>query len=72
MKPIDQHADARHNWLHNEQTPRVTPAEPARRSNFEKSAMFRWTVIAALLFVAVNVFQDVAVDAPAIAYHATV
>lgn len=72
MKLTDQHAEARHDWLRDEQTPRVTPSEPARQSNFEKSAVFRWTVVAALLFVAVNVFQDDPAVAPTTAYHVTV
>ncbi|RQT94461.1 hypothetical protein DF146_20540 [Burkholderia cenocepacia] len=72
MKTTDQHAEARHDWLRDEQTPRIAPSEPARQSNFEKSPIFRWTVVAALLFVAVNVFQDDPVVAPTTAYHVTV
>ena len=72
MKLTDQHAEARHEWLRDEQTPRITPSEPARQSNFEKSPIFRWTVVAGLLFVAVNVFQDDPVVAPPTAYHVTV
>ncbi|RQT53871.1 hypothetical protein DF043_27765 [Burkholderia cepacia] len=68
----DRQLDNRHNWLRDEQTPRVTPSEPARQSNFEKSPIFRWTVVAALLFVAVNIFQDDPVVAPTTAYHVTV
>lgn len=68
MKPNDLNAEARQDWLRDEQTPRVTPSEPARQSNFEKSAIFRWTIVAALLFVAVNVFQDDPVIAPTTAY----
>ncbi|CAM2339803.1 MULTISPECIES: hypothetical protein [Burkholderia] len=68
MKPNDLNAEARQDWLRDEQTPRVTPSEPARQSNFEKSAIFRWTIVAALLFVAVNVFQDDPVVAPTTAY----
>ncbi|MGY6237125.1 hypothetical protein ACW910_06295 (plasmid) [Burkholderia ambifaria] len=62
----------RHDWLRDEQTPRIKPSEPARQSNFEKSAIFRWTVVAALLFVAVNVFQDDPVVSPTTAYHVAV
>ncbi|MBH9722690.1 hypothetical protein JAO10_20345 [Burkholderia contaminans] len=62
----------RQDWLRNEQTPRVTPSEPARQSSFEKSKIFRWTFVAALLFVAVNVFQDDPVVAPTTAYHVTI
>ncbi|MCM2490842.1 hypothetical protein [Burkholderia glumae] len=72
MKPNDLNAEARQDWLRDEQTPRVTPSEPARQSNFEKSAIFRWTIVAALLFVAVNIFQDDPVVAPTTAYHVTV
>ncbi len=68
----DHQLDNRHDWLRDEQTPRVTPSEPARQSNFEKSATFRWTIVAALLFVAVNIFQDDPVVAPTTAYHVTV
>ncbi|QGA36958.1 hypothetical protein GAS19_04200 [Burkholderia glumae] len=68
MKPNDLNAEARQDWLRNEQTPRITPSEPARQSNFEKSAIFRWTIVAVLLFVAVNVFQDDPVVAPTTAY----
>ncbi|MEK7914626.1 hypothetical protein AAB988_01930 [Burkholderia contaminans] len=62
----------RQDWLHDEQAPRITPSEPARQSNFEKSPIFRWTVVAALLFVAVNVFQDDPVVVPTTAYHVAV
>ncbi|MDN7856577.1 hypothetical protein QZM81_12230 [Burkholderia cepacia] len=68
MKPNDLNAEARQDWLRDEQTPRVRPSEPARQSNFEKSVIFRWTIVAALLFVAVNVFQDDPVIAPTTAY----
>ncbi|UQO35482.1 hypothetical protein [Burkholderia cepacia] len=68
----DRQLDNRHDWLRDEQTPRVTPSEPARQSNFEKSAIFRWTIVAALLFVAVNIFQDDPVVAPTTAYHVAV
>ncbi|WP_371141726.1 hypothetical protein [Burkholderia cepacia] len=72
MKTTDQHAEARHDWLRDLQTPRITPSEPARQSNFEKSPIFRWTVVAALLFVVMNVFQDDPVVAPKTAYHVSV
>ncbi len=72
MKMFDHQSTNRHDWLRDEQTPRITPTEPARQSNFEKSKVFRWTVIAALLFVAVNVFQDDPVVAPTNTYHVTV
>ncbi|NTX27632.1 hypothetical protein HT746_10905 [Burkholderia pyrrocinia] len=72
MKPNDLNAEARQDWLRDEQAPHITPSEPARQSNFEKSPVFRWTVVAALLFVAVNVFQDDPVVAPTTAYHVTV
>ncbi|MGU7780434.1 hypothetical protein [Burkholderia sp. PU8-34] len=71
MKTTDLHTDTRREWLRNEQVPRITPSEPARQSNFEKSKMFRWTVVAALLFVVVNVFQHDPVVAPTTAYHVT-
>lgn len=72
MKLVDQHSAARQEWLREEQQPRIKPSEPARQSNFEKSKIFRWTVVAALLFVVVNVFQDDPVVAPTTAYHVTV
>ncbi|WGS43096.1 hypothetical protein LFL97_06095 [Burkholderia sp. JSH-S8] len=71
MESTDLHAEARQDWLREEQTPRVTPSEPARQSNFETSAIFRWTLIAALLFIAVNVFEDGPVDEPPTAYRVT-
>ncbi|MDN7602686.1 hypothetical protein [Burkholderia gladioli] len=58
MKLIDQHAEARHDWLRNEQTPRITPSEPARQSNFEKSTIVRVVVVAALLIIAVDLAQE--------------
>ncbi|MET3554737.1 hypothetical protein [Burkholderia sp. 567] len=72
MKLFDHQSPARHEWLREEQQHRVTPSESARQSNFEKSAIFRWTVVAALLFVVVNVFQDDPVVVPPTAYHVTV
>lgn len=72
MKMLDHQSADRHEWLREESTPRITPSKPARQSNFEKSKIFRWTVIAALLFVVVNVFQDDPVVAPTTAYHVTV
>ncbi|WP_347025383.1 hypothetical protein ABEG10_10720 [Burkholderia cenocepacia] len=72
MKSNDIHATARQSWLRDEQTNRVVPVEPVRQSNFEKSKIFRWTVVAALLFVVVNVFQDDPVVVPPTAYHVTV
>lgn len=72
MKPIDLNEETRQSWLQDQQTPHVVPSEQARQSNFEKSAIFRWTVVAALLFVAVNVFQDDPVVAPTTAYHVAV
>jgi len=58
MKSTDLHAEVRQEWLRNEQAPRATLLEPARQSNFEKSAIFRWTLVAILLFIAVNVFES--------------
>lgn len=72
MKTTDLHAETRHDWLRNEQAPRITASESARQSNFEKSKVFRWTIVACLLFVAVNIFQDDPVVAPTTAYHVTV
>ncbi|KWA11611.1 hypothetical protein [Burkholderia territorii] len=72
MKLTDIHTEARQDWLRDEQVARVTPSEPARQSNFEKSAIFRWTVVAALLFIAVNIFQDDPVVVPTTDYHVTV
>ncbi|HEM7896624.1 TPA: hypothetical protein U2L33_000646 [Burkholderia cenocepacia] len=72
MKMLDHQSTDRHEWLREECTPRITPSEPARQSNFERSKIFRWTVIAVLLFVVVNVFQDDPVVAPTTAYHVSV
>ncbi|TDA46215.1 hypothetical protein [Burkholderia pyrrocinia] len=72
MKMLDHQSTKRHEWLRDESTPRFTPSEPARQSNFEKSKIFRWTVVAALLFVVVNVFQDDPVVSPTTAYNVTV
>lgn len=72
MKSTDLNAEARKDWLRDEQTPRIAPTEPARQSNFEKSPIFRWTIVAALLFVAVNVFQGDSVVVPTTDYHVTV
>ena len=72
MKMLDHQSTDRHEWLRDESKPRIKPSEPARQSNFEKSKIFRWTVVAALLFVVVNVFQDDPVVAPTTAYHVTV
>ncbi|VWB29408.1 hypothetical protein BLA23254_01252 [Burkholderia lata] len=72
MKMFDHQSTDRHEWLRDEHTPRITPSEPARQSNFEKSPIFRWTVVAGLLFVAVNVFQDDPAVVPPTAYRVTV
>ncbi|HIE5946013.1 TPA: hypothetical protein ACXN34_003997 [Burkholderia cepacia] len=72
MKSTDIHAEARRSWLRDEQMNRVVASEACRQSNFEKSKIFRWTVVAALLFVAVNVFQDDPVVVPTTDYHVTV
>ncbi|MDN8092065.1 hypothetical protein QZN29_11305 [Burkholderia multivorans] len=72
MKTTDLHTEARRNWLRNEQTSHGAPSTPARQSNFEKSKLFRWTVVACLLFVVVNVFQDDPVVTPTTPYHVTV
>ena len=72
MKLTDQHAEARHEWLRDPQASRITPSEPARQSNFERSPIFRWTVAAGLLIVAVNVFQDDPVVVQPTAYRVAV
>ncbi|KWF66733.1 hypothetical protein [Burkholderia pseudomultivorans] len=72
MKMLDHHSTDRHKWLREVSTPRIKPSAPADQSNFEKSKIFRWTVVAALLFVVVNVFQDDPVVAPTTAYHVSV
>ncbi|WP_081075102.1 hypothetical protein [Burkholderia multivorans] len=72
MNSTDIHAEARRDWLRNEQASCNRPSEPPRQSNFEKSKVFRWTVAACLLFVVVNVFQDDPVVAPTTPYHVTV
>ncbi|WGS40745.1 hypothetical protein LFL97_13575 [Burkholderia sp. JSH-S8] len=71
MKMFDHQSAARRDWLRAEQRPCVTPSEAARQSNFEKSKVFRWTIVACLLFVVVNVFQDDPVVAPNTTYHVT-
>ncbi|WP_236870880.1 hypothetical protein [Burkholderia stagnalis] len=68
----DSQAVIRQNWLRDEQAPRVKSSEPARQSNFEKSKVFRWTIVACLLFAVVNVFQDDPVVTPKTAYHVNV
>ncbi|CAJ3067519.1 hypothetical protein [Burkholderia pseudomallei] len=71
MKPTDLHAEARRNWLRDEQAPRVTPSEPARQSNLEKSLLFK-CVFAAALIIAANVLDNGPVaDKPA-TFHANV
>ncbi|CAJ4916742.1 putative nlpBDapX lipoprotein [Burkholderia pseudomallei] len=71
MKPTDLHAEARRNWLRDEQAPRVTPSEPARQSNLEKSLLFK-CVFAAALIIAANVLDSGPVaDKPA-TFHANV
>lgn len=72
MKMFDHQSTARRIWLRDAQAARITPTEPARQSNFEKSKVFRWTVAACLLFVVVNVFQDDPVVTPTTPYHVTV
>ncbi|MDN7640369.1 hypothetical protein [Burkholderia cenocepacia] len=72
MKSTDIHTEARRDWLRNEQATRIAPSESARQSNFEKSKVFRWTVVACLIFVVVNVFQDDPVVVPTTGYQATV
>ncbi|VWB34899.1 hypothetical protein BAR24066_01516 [Burkholderia arboris] len=72
MKLTDLNAQARHDWLREEQSPRIMPSEPARQSNFEKSKVFRWTIVACLLFVAVNIFQDDPIVAPTTTSQITV
>jgi len=72
MKMFDHQSTARRNWLRDEQAARIAPSESARRSNFEKSKVFRWTVVACLIFVVVNVFQDDPVVVPTTAYQVTV
>ncbi|MBR8316681.1 MULTISPECIES: hypothetical protein [Burkholderia cepacia complex] len=72
MKSTDIHTEARRDWLRNEQATRIAPSGSARQSNFEKSKVFRWTVVACLIFVVVNVFQDDPAVVPTTAYQATV
>ncbi|WP_156443759.1 hypothetical protein [Burkholderia savannae] len=72
MKPIDLHAEARRNWLHNEQAPRVTPSEPARQSNLEKSLLFKCVFAAAALIIAANVLDSGPVADKPTTFHANV
>ncbi|OFT84327.1 hypothetical protein [Burkholderia sp. HMSC10F09] len=72
MKMFDPQSTARRNWLRDEQAARIAPSESARQSNFEKSKVFRWTVVACLIFVVVNVFQDDPAVVPTTAYQVTV
>lgn len=72
MKPIDLYADARRKWLRDEQAPRITPSEPARQSNLEKSLLFKCVFAAAVLIIAANVLDNGPVaDKPA-TFHANV
>ncbi|AIP70844.1 MULTISPECIES: hypothetical protein [pseudomallei group] len=72
MKLIDLYADARRKWLRDEQTPRVTPSEPARQSNLEKSLLFKCVFAVAALIIAANVLDNGPVaDKPA-TFHANV
>jgi ribosomal silencing factor RsfS len=72
MKMFDHQSTARRNWLRDEQAARIAPSESARQSNIEKSKVFRWTVVACLIFVVVNVFQDDPVVVTTTAYQVTV
>ncbi|MBR8046593.1 hypothetical protein [Burkholderia multivorans] len=72
MKMFDHQSTARRIWLRDAQAARITPTGSARQSNFEKSKVFRWTVVACLIFVVVNVFQDDPVVVPTTAYQVTV
>ncbi|KVD73987.1 hypothetical protein WS62_07785 [Burkholderia sp. ABCPW 14] len=72
MKPTDLHAEARRNWLRDEQAPRVVPSAPARQSNLEKSLLFKCVLAAAALIIVANVLDNSPVaDKPA-TYRATV
>lgn len=72
MKMFDHQSTARRIWLRDAQAARITPTGSARQSNFEKSKVFRGTVVACLIFVVVNVFQDDPVVVPTTAYQVTV
>lgn len=72
MKSTDLNAETRQHWLRNEQVPRVTASEPARQSNFEKSSIFRWTLVAASIVIVANVLQSAPIDEPSTAYRVTV
>ncbi|MBF3696104.1 hypothetical protein ISG17_28665 [Burkholderia pseudomallei] len=72
MKMFDHQSANRHDWLRNEQAPRVTPSEPARQSNLEKSLLFKCVFAAAALIIAANVLDNGPVaDKPA-TFHANV
>ncbi|MGS0982010.1 MULTISPECIES: hypothetical protein [Burkholderia] len=63
MKLTDSHTDARHDWLDNEQAPRVIASDVARQSNFEKSTIVRVVVVVVLLIIAVDLAQEVPYEA---------
>ncbi|PEH37290.1 hypothetical protein CRM94_22350 [Burkholderia gladioli] len=71
MKLTDSHTDARHDWLDNEQAPRVIASDVARQSNFEKSTIVRVAVVAILLIVAADLAQEAPTKAQPAARHLT-
>ncbi|WP_186091407.1 hypothetical protein [Burkholderia gladioli] len=71
MKLTDSHTDARHDWLENEQAPRVVQSEAARRITFEKSTIVRTTIVAVLLIIAANLLQDAPIEAQPTAHRLT-
>ncbi|AEA61673.1 hypothetical protein [Burkholderia gladioli] len=63
MKLIDLYAQARQQWLREEQNPRVIASEVARQSSFEKSTIVRVAVVAILLIVAADLAQEAPAEA---------
>ncbi|MBI0327675.1 hypothetical protein [Burkholderia plantarii] len=58
MRLIDVNEAARWDWLRSVQTPHVNASDSARNCNFEKSVVWRSTLVAALIVIAINAFQD--------------
>ncbi|WP_336817505.1 hypothetical protein [Burkholderia gladioli] len=63
MKLIDLYAQARQQWLREQQNPRVIASEVARQSSFEKSTIVRVAVVAILLIVAADLAQEAPAEA---------
>ncbi|ATF83655.1 hypothetical protein [Burkholderia gladioli] len=71
MKLIDLYAQARQQWLREEQNPRVVQSDVARQSSFERSAIVRVAVVTVLLIVAADLAQEAPTEAQPTARHLT-